>query len=186
MKATVISFFVEAVGTIQKGQRKDRVNWRSKEERIVVIQTATVLRSARILRKVLETWTNMLSFRLQWKTTCWNQWQNLTKWVLQTSAKSIRLDTTGCEKWSTGNCARNWNLTILPNAQTRMRQIKFSVILRYKSLNPDQKTRPSNINKKENLPYSGLYLPSGLQSENQRNWKEKKGTSTLQERIKKV
>ena len=28
---------------------------------------------------------------------------------------SIRLDTTGWARWSTGNWTRNWNLTILPN-----------------------------------------------------------------------
>ena len=29
--------------------------------------------------------------------------------------KDIRLDTTGWERWSTGSCARNWNLTIRKN-----------------------------------------------------------------------
>ena len=39
----------------------------------------------------------------------------------QTSAKkNIRLDMTGWGRWSTGKCARNWNFTILPNAQPRI------------------------------------------------------------------
>ena len=33
-----------------------------------IIQTTALLRSARILRRVLETWENMLSLKFQWKT----------------------------------------------------------------------------------------------------------------------
>ena len=36
--------------------------------RIESIQTTALLRSARILRRVLETWGNLLSIRLKWKT----------------------------------------------------------------------------------------------------------------------
>ena len=36
--------------------------------RVKTIQTTALLRSARILRRVLETWGDLLSFKLQWKT----------------------------------------------------------------------------------------------------------------------
>ena len=35
-----------------------------------IIQTAALLRTARLLRRVLETWGDLLSFKLQWKTIC--------------------------------------------------------------------------------------------------------------------
>ena len=34
----------------------------------MIIQTTAMLKSARTLRRVLETWRDLLSFRLQWKT----------------------------------------------------------------------------------------------------------------------
>ena len=37
--------------------------------RMVTIQTTTLLRSARILRRVLETWGDLLSLKLQWTTS---------------------------------------------------------------------------------------------------------------------
>ena len=35
---------------------------------VETIQTTTLMRSARILRRVLETWGDLLSLKLQWKT----------------------------------------------------------------------------------------------------------------------
>ena len=65
--------------------------------------------------------------------------------------RSMKIDKTGWERRFTGNCTRNWNLTILPNGTCtnqntswRMRRIKFFSILRYRLPNPGQKTRPSD------------------------------------------
>ena len=62
--------------------------------------------------------------------------------------KSIRIDMTDSERYSNGNCARNWNLIILSNGtnvQTRNHprvwEIKFSKILRYKQITEDQTKR---------------------------------------------
>ena len=38
------------------------------EEQVETIQTKALLRTARILRRVLETWGDLLSIRIQWKT----------------------------------------------------------------------------------------------------------------------
>ena len=46
-----------------KGLEDLEVGWR-----VETIQTTTLLRTARILRRVLETWGDLLSLRLQWKT----------------------------------------------------------------------------------------------------------------------
>ena len=55
--------------------------------------------------------------------------------------KNIRLGTTGWARLSTGNCARNWSLTIRTNGicptqnlSWRMRSTNFSRILRYKQI----------------------------------------------------
>ena len=64
MKVTVIPVVIGALGTVTKELVED---WeiRGREE---TIQTTALLRSAGILRRVLETWGDLLSLRLQWKT----------------------------------------------------------------------------------------------------------------------
>ena len=67
MKVTIVSSVIGALGTITKGLLKgledlDVGGW---EE---TIQMTALLRTARILRRVLETWEDLLSLRLQWKT----------------------------------------------------------------------------------------------------------------------
>ena len=61
---------VEHESNLERSQR----SWKRKLKeleiggRIETIQTTELLRSSRILRGVLETWENLLSLRLQWKT----------------------------------------------------------------------------------------------------------------------
>ena len=66
-KVTIIPIIIGALGTVTKWLVKgledsDIRRW------IESIQTTAPLRSARILRKVLETWGDLLSLRFQWKT----------------------------------------------------------------------------------------------------------------------
>ena len=67
MKATIIPIVIGAFGTVSKGLLKglEDVEIRG---RVETIQTITLLRTARILRRVLETWRNLLSLKLQWNT----------------------------------------------------------------------------------------------------------------------
>ena len=70
MKMTVIPIVVGALGTLPKNQEK-----RLEEQIYVIIeiiQAETLKTSARIRRKVLETWGDLLSLRLQYKTTNYN------------------------------------------------------------------------------------------------------------------
>ena len=64
---TVIPFVIGALGTVTKGlvQGLDDLEIRG---RVETIQTTAFLRSSRILRRVLDTWGDLLSLRLQWKT----------------------------------------------------------------------------------------------------------------------
>ena len=67
MKVTIIPIMIGVLGTISKGW----VEWLEDLEitgRVETVPTTALLKSARILRKVLETWGNLLSLKLQWKT----------------------------------------------------------------------------------------------------------------------
>ena len=69
MSVTVISIVIGELETIPKGLvmglEKLEIGRRAES-----IQTAVLLRSARVLKRVLETWGDLLSFKLQWKTIC--------------------------------------------------------------------------------------------------------------------
>ena len=67
MQVTIIPIVIGAFGTVTKGSVKgledlDVGGW------VETIQTTTLLRMARVLRRVQETWGDLLSLRLQWKT----------------------------------------------------------------------------------------------------------------------
>ena len=67
MQVTIIPIVIGAFGTVTKGLLKGledlEVGGRGK-----TIQTTASLRTARILRRVLKTWEDLLSLKLQWKT----------------------------------------------------------------------------------------------------------------------
>ena len=67
MKETIVPIVIGAFGTITKGLLKGledlEVDWR-----VEAIQMTALLRTARIQRRILETWGDLLSLKLQWKT----------------------------------------------------------------------------------------------------------------------
>ena len=67
MKVTIVPIVTGALGTITKGILKDLEDLEV-GGRVETIQTIALLRTARILRRVLETWGDLLSLKLQWKT----------------------------------------------------------------------------------------------------------------------
>ena len=67
MKVTIIPIVIGAFGTVTKGLLKELEDLEV-GGRVVTIQTIALLRTARILRKALETWGDLLSLKLQWKT----------------------------------------------------------------------------------------------------------------------
>ena len=66
MKVTIILIVIGTFGPVTKGLLKGLEDLEVGGR--VTIQTAVLLRTARILRRVLETWGDLLSLRLQWKT----------------------------------------------------------------------------------------------------------------------
>ena len=68
MKGTIVPIMIGAFRTITgrllKGLEDLEIGGR-----VETIQMTALLRTARILRKVLETWGDLLSLKLQWKTT---------------------------------------------------------------------------------------------------------------------
>ena len=67
MKMTIIPIVNDALGTVTKELIK-RLEGLEIRQRVGTIQTNTLLRSARTLRRVLKTWGDLLMLKLQWKT----------------------------------------------------------------------------------------------------------------------
>ena len=66
-KLTIIPIVIGAFGTVTKGLLKGQEDLEV-GGRVETIQTTTLLRTTRILRRVLETWGYLLSLNPQWKT----------------------------------------------------------------------------------------------------------------------
>ena len=67
MKVTIISIVIGAFDTVTKGLLKGLEDLEV-GGRVEIIQTITLLRTARIMRILLETWGDLLSLKLQRKT----------------------------------------------------------------------------------------------------------------------
>ena len=67
MKVTIIPIVIGTFGTVTKRLLKGLEDLEA-GGRVETIQTTTLMRIARILRRVLETWGDLLSLKLLWKT----------------------------------------------------------------------------------------------------------------------
>ena len=67
MKVTIIQIVIGAFGTVTKGLLKGPEDLEV-GDRAKTIQTTVLLKTDRILRRVMETWGDLLSLKLQWKT----------------------------------------------------------------------------------------------------------------------
>ena len=67
MKVTIIPIVIGAFGTVTKGLLNSLEDLEVGGP-VETIQTTALLRTARILRRVQETWGDLLSLDLQWKT----------------------------------------------------------------------------------------------------------------------
>ena len=66
MKVTIVPIVIGAFGTITKWLLKGLEDLEV-SGRVETIQMTALLRTARILKRVLETWEDLLSLKLQWK-----------------------------------------------------------------------------------------------------------------------
>ena len=67
MKVTIIPIVIGAFSNVAKGLLTGLENLKIRGL-VETIQTTALLKTARILRKVLETWSDFLPLKLQWKT----------------------------------------------------------------------------------------------------------------------
>ena len=67
IKVTIIPIVIGTFSTLTEGLLKGLEDLEV-GGRVETIQTTTLLRTARILRRVLKTWEDLLSLKLQWKT----------------------------------------------------------------------------------------------------------------------
>ena len=111
MKVTSIPMVIGAFGRVTK-------NWLKGLEdlevggRVETIQTTTWMRTARILRSVLETWEDLLWFKSNKRPSAKtdvknsNEWMN--EWIIIIIIVMI-IDSIGWARWCTENCASNLN-----------------------------------------------------------------------------
>ena len=76
MKVTIIPIVISTIGTVTKGLFKSLEDL-DVGGRVETNQTTALLKTARILRRVLETWGDLLSLKLQWKTISLRWCENL-------------------------------------------------------------------------------------------------------------
>ena len=69
MKVTILQFVIGTFGTVTKVLLKGLEDL-DVGGRVETIQMTALLRTARILRRVLETWEDLLLLKLHWKTIC--------------------------------------------------------------------------------------------------------------------
>ena len=67
MQGTIIPIVTGTFGTVYKGLLKGLEDLEI-GRKVETIQTTTLLKTTRILRRVQETWGDLLSLKLQWKT----------------------------------------------------------------------------------------------------------------------
>ena len=67
MNVTVMPIMIGAFGTVTKGLLNGLEDLED-GGRVETIQATALLRTARILRRVPETWGDLMSLKLQWKT----------------------------------------------------------------------------------------------------------------------
>ena len=67
MKVMIIPIVIGALGIVTKGLLKGLEDLEV-EGRMETIQTTTLLRTATILWRVLKTWGDLLSLKVQWKS----------------------------------------------------------------------------------------------------------------------
>ena len=76
MKVTIIPIVTGAFGTVTKGLLKGLEDLEV-GGRVETIQTTALLKTARILRRALKTWGDLLPLNLQWKTISWRWYEKL-------------------------------------------------------------------------------------------------------------
>ena len=67
MKVSIVPIVIGTFGTVTEGVLKGLEDFEV-GGRVETIQTTALLKTTRILRRVLETWGDLLSLKLQWKT----------------------------------------------------------------------------------------------------------------------
>ena len=74
-------YILTVIGTLGTATKELLKGLEDLEIRVWVetIQTTTLLRTARILARVLENWGDLLSLKLQWKTISWHWCEKLSK-----------------------------------------------------------------------------------------------------------
>ena len=80
METTIKPILIAALGTVTK-ELVQRLEDLEVTGRVETVQTTALLREAKILRRFLETWGDLLSLKLQWETISERWCEKLEKGV---------------------------------------------------------------------------------------------------------
>ena len=135
MKVTIIPIVIGIIRTVTKGSLKELEDLEV-GRRVETIQTTTLLRTARILRKLLETW----------KTCCHSNSSNRSSANADVkNSKGVSnnqnsiIHTTGWGRWFTGYFTKKSNLTIPTSAKIRPREWHTQISLGFWDKNGSSK-----------------------------------------------
>ena len=90
MTVTIVPIVIGALGTVTKGLLEGLEDLEV-GGRVETIQKTAFLRTARILRRVLETWGDLLSLKLQWKPSANTDVKN-SRWVNNNNTWTLQVD----------------------------------------------------------------------------------------------
>ena len=76
MKLTIVPIVIGAFGTVTKELLKSLENLEVGGG-VETFQTTALLKTARILRSVLETWGDLQSLKLQWESINWHRCEKI-------------------------------------------------------------------------------------------------------------
>ena len=181
MKVTFIPIIIVALGTVNKGLMKGLEDLEIKG-RVETIQTTTLLRTAKLLRRVLETRGDFLSFKHQYKTISQRWWVNFSKSNNNDEKRETTHDRTNrttksrkksehSEKRKPTNIWEYWRLT--PSNKWRWKEtIKKENLKRTRKLH-EKKLYSMNLIKGKNtraVPLQDTRDHSGSEPENLNKW----------------
>ena len=134
MKVTMISIAIAALGTVTKGLVRGQEDLEIRGQ-VVIIQTTVLLRSDRILRRVLETWRDLRRLAVTQTplenhqlTLKWNWWPEFKSWTRVFVFNFVLIPSVlpGFHLWV--NNWTDWLLNLLLANQSRRRKMNSNQI----------------------------------------------------------
>ena len=120
------SIVIDAFDTVTEGLLKGLGDLEV-EGRVETIQTTALMTTAWILRRVLETWGDLLSLKLQWKTINWNWCEGLIIIIIIEIIITISLHVNFSHQWKL--IVYRWSLSNSKSSQVSRNRLSILAVL---------------------------------------------------------